>query len=411
MLTWWHDADRAQKRALLAASAGWMLDAFDVNLYALVLGSLVLDLGLDRATAGSLQSATLLAAAVGGLVFGVVADRWGRVRALTASILLYSIFTAACGFASTAAELAVFRIGLGLGMGGEWASGAALVSETWPDRHRAKALAFMQSSWAIGFALAAIASYLVQSVAGWGWRGVFFIGVLPAALTVWLRRRVDEPAIWRETHDSRRDGSSRPRITRLADRQYLRLTLALASMNACTLFAYWGFNTWVPTYLSAARSSGGIELPPATLTALVVANQVGTWCGYVSFGFIADAFGRRPTYVAYLLSAAALVWAYTSVTSVWALLALGPIASFFATGHFSGFGVVTSELYPTDIRAQAQGVTYNVGRIASAYAPRLVGSVADSHGYPAALLIAAGAFLIAAAFWLVIPETRGRRLT
>jgi MFS family permease len=191
----------------------------------------------------------------------------------------------------------------------------------------------------------------------------------------------------------------------------LRFTIALALMNSCTLFAYWGFNTWVPTYLSAPKSAGGINLSASTMTGLLVANQVGTWLGYITFGFVADAVGRRRTYVTYLLLAAGLVWAYASVDSTLALLALGPLTSFFATGHFSGFGAVTAELYPTDIRATAQGVTYNVGRIVSAYAPRLVGSVAQSHGYPAALSISAGAFLIAALFWIFIPETKGERIT
>ena len=405
MFEWWHEADRPARRALVAASLGWMLDAFDVSLYPLVLSSVMAGLRFDQTTAGSMQSLTLLSAAAGGLVFGILADRWGRVRALMTSVLLYSVFTAACGLATTAVMLAVFRIGLGLGMGAEWASGAALVSETWPDRHRAKALAFMQSSWAIGFALAAILNYLVQSVAGLPWRAVFFVGILPALLTLWVRRGVEEPAVWRRARALPR-GAPTHSLSGLGGPR-LKLTIALALMNSCTLFAYWGFNTWVPTYLSTPVAGGGIGLSAPVMTGLIVANQCGTWCGYVTFGYVADAMGRRPAYVGYLLAAAALVWAYTSVHSVWALLALGPLASFFATGHFSGFGLVTAELYPTHIRATAQGVTYNFGRIASAYAPRLVGSVAQTRGYPAALSIAAAAFLLASLFWIVIPETKG----
>jgi MFS family permease len=406
MFTWWHEADAPARRALVAASLGWMLDSFDVNLYALVLVNLMPSLGLDRTAAGSIASLTLLVAAAGGLIFGVVADRWGRTRALMASVLLYSVFTAACGFATSAVQLAVFRVGLGLGMGGEWASGAALVSEVWPDRHRAKALAFMQSSWAIGFALAAIVNYTVQVVLGLEWRWVFFVGVVPALFTLWIRRSVPEPAVWRA---SEHRISAASRISRLFA-SGAGVTIALALMNASALFAYWGFNTWVPAYLSTAEAAGGRGLTTSTMTALVVANQVGTWFGYVSFGFIADAIGRRRTYVIYLVLAAALVWAFTSVSSVAGLLALGPVASFFATGHFSGFGTVTSELYPTEIRATAQGFTYNIGRLASAFAPRLVGSAAQSHGYPAALTIVAAALLVGALFWVFIPETKGRRI-
>ena len=176
-----------------------MLDSFDVMLYAIVLAALIRDpvLHLSFETAGILGSITLISAAVGGIAFGVIADRFGRKRALMAAVLIYSIFTAACGFAQTAMQLAVFRVLLGLGMGGEWATGAALVSETFPAKHRGKALAFVQSSWAIGYGLAALVNMIVMPI--WGWRGVFFVGVLPALFTIWIRRRVEEPKIWLQT--------------------------------------------------------------------------------------------------------------------------------------------------------------------------------------------------------------------
>jgi len=406
MFNWWHEADSAAKKAFVAASLGWMLDAFDVMLYALVLPSLMASLQLDQKTSGSIQSLMLISAAAGGLAFGVLADRWGRTRALMLSILLYSIFTAACGFAQTATQLAVFRVLLGLGMGGEWASGAALVSEMWPDRHRAKALAFMQSAWAVGYMLATLVNWLVQDVAGLDWRAVFYVGVLPAALTLWIRTGVEEPRVWRES----RAAVARPSIAQALGGPMLVITLALALMNSCTLFAYWGFNTWVPSYLRAPAATGGIGLSNATMNGLIFANQVGTWLGYVTFGYVSDAIGRKRTYVGYLLIAAVLVLAYTSTSNPWMLLALGPVTSFFATGHFSGFGVVTAELYPTAIRATAQGFTYNLGRIASAVAPAVAGSVAQSHGYPAALSIAAGCYVLASLFWFLIPETKGRKL-
>jgi MFS family permease len=404
-MTWWREADRPARRAFLAASLGWMLDSFDINLYALVLPSLMAGLQIDQSTSGTIQALMLLSAAAGGLVFGVIADRWGRTRALILSVLIYSVFTAASGLATNALQLAVFRILLGLGMGGEWASGAALVSETWPDRHRSKALGFMQSAWAIGFMLAALVNWLIQDVAGLDWRSVFFVGVLPAALTLWIRRKVPEPARWHAA-------KAAPRV-RLRDAMggpMARITIALALMNACALFAYWGFNTWMPSFLKAAPAAGGIGLSNATMSAFVLVNNVGMWFGYVTFGLISDSVGRRRTYVSYLVLAAVCVLLYTSTKSPWALLALGPITSFFATGHFSGFGAVTAELYPTSVRATAQGFTYNVGRILSAAAPAIAGSVAQTSGYPAALSLAAGAYIVAALFWVLIPDTTGREL-
>ncbi len=402
MFSWWTSADKTAKKALVAASLGWMLDSFDVMLYALVLVSVRADLGMDAGTAGQLQSLTLVASAAGGLLFGVLADRWGRTRALMLSVLLYSIFTAACGFAQTVAQLAVFRIFLGLGMGGEWASGAALVSETWKPEHRGKAMGFMQSSWAIGYALAAIVNWIVQDLAGLDWRAVFFVGVLPALYAFWVRRSVEEPAVWVEE----RAKPARISTWDAMGGRMLRITVAVTLMNACTMFAWWGLNSWIPSYLRASPDTGGIGLSNAAMNWFIIVMQVGMWFGYVTFGYIADAVGRRRAYVGYLVSASVLVLAYAYTPTPWMLLALGPVVAFFGTGYFSGFGAVTAELYPTAVRATAQGITYNFGRIASASAPWLVGDLVQSSGYPSALSITAVAYLLAAVFWIAIPETK-----
>jgi len=419
----WRQATPEARRALLAASLGWMLDAFDVMLYSLVLAELVRAFGITLTTAGYLGSLTLVASAVGGVVFGVVADRLGRTRALSLSILLYSVFTAACGLATSVTMLAVFRVLLGLGMGGEWASGAALVSETWPAEHRGKALGLMQSCWAIGYGLAAVVTALVMPA--WGWRAVFFVGVLPAVLTWWIRRRVPEPEAWQAVKRAEAVGGSQLGEGRASTRPYapgirgafgallgerLALTVVLTLMNAATMFAWWGFNLWIPAYLSLPMDRGGMGLSIATMANFVIVMQVGMWLGYVTFGFVSDALGRKPTYVAYLLAAAALMWAYAVTRDARTLLALGPFVAFFGTGYFSGFGAITAELYPTTIRATAQGLTYNIGRIASAVAPFVVGSLATTQGFGTAFSVAAAAFLVAAALWVWIPETRGRAL-
>ena len=372
-------------------------------LYALVLTSVAKDLGFSLGVGGQLASLTLAASAIGGLVFGVVADRLGRVRALTLSILLYSIFTFACGLAQNVWQLAIFRILLGLGMGGEWASGAVLVSETWPDRHRGKALGLMQSCWAIGYGLAAIVSAMV--LPRWGWRGVFFVGILPALFTLWIRRQVKEPELWRQAASS-----SRPTFSFLKSSVGPGLVLCLTLMNAATMFAWWGLNLWVPSYLSLPPEQGGIGLTTTTMAAFVVAMQVGMWFGYVTFGFVSDVLGRKPTYIGYLVVAALLVWAYGATREPTLLLILGPFVAFFGTGYFSGFGAVASEIFPTAVRATALGVTYNSGRLLSAVAPLVIGTLAQSRGFGLAFSVTSVAFLIAAIFWIGIPETRGRQI-
>jgi MFS family permease len=401
---WWRQGTPEGRRALIAAALGWMLDSFDVMLYALVLSAIIPDLGLSKEMAGVLGSITLLAAAAGGIVFGVIADRYGRTRALMASVLIYSVFTAACGLAQTVTQLAVFRILLGIGMGGEWASGAALVSETWSTEHRGKALGLMQSAWAVGYASAALVTMIV--LPRWGWRAVFLVGVLPAFLTLWVRARVEEPKIWRDTAPSRR-GSFRA----IFSGGLARFTIPLTIMNAFTLFGWWGFNLWLPGYLSLPVASGGVGFSSTTMSWLIIAMQVGMWFGYVTFGYVSDAFGRKRTYVIYTTTAAVLILVYISIRLPLALLVLGPFVAFFATGYFSGFGAVTAEIYPTEVRASAQGFTYNMGRVASAFAPFVVGSLAQKHGFQAALSLTSLAFLLAAITWIWIPETRRRALS
>jgi MFS family permease len=403
---WWRESTPDARRALAAASFGWMLDSFDVMLYALVLASLILDLGLTKQAAGILGSIPLVTAAAGGLIFGVIADRFGRTRALIWSVLIYAVFTAACGFAHNVAQLAIFRILLGIGMGGEWASGAALVSETWPDQHRGKALGILQSSWAIGYALAALVAGLILP---WkGWRPVFFVGLLPAFLTLWVRRSIKEPEVWTQRatpHDCQKNG-----FRRIVGKDLRPITIAVTSMNAFCLFAWWGFNLWVPAYLSLPRSRGGMGFSAHAMSATVIAMQCGMWVGYVSFGFLSDYFGRKRCYITYLLFAAVLMFFYGRVHAPWLLLVLGPLMAFFGTGYFTGFAAVTSEIYETCIRATALGFTYNVGRIASAAAPFAVGSLAQQHGFGIAFSIVGASFVAAALCWIRIPETKGRPL-
>ncbi|HUR33571.1 MAG TPA: MFS transporter [Vicinamibacterales bacterium] len=398
-LSWWHDADRRARNSFVAAALGWMLDSFDVMLYALVTAALIRDpqLQLTPAMAGQLGSATLVAAALGGVLFGVLADRIGRKRALMAAVLIYSGFTAACGLAQSVLQLAIFRIGLGFGMGGEWATGVALISETFPPRHRGKALAFVQSAWAIGYGLAAFVNLVVMPV--WGWRGVFFVGIAPALLTLWIRRNLEEPAEWR-----RSSIRERGRIGALFSPERARITLSIMAMNAATLFGWWGLNAWIPAYLNLGVDRGGIGLSTSTMSLFVIAMQAGMWLGYVGFGYLADSFGRKRSYVVFLILASLLLSVYGNLRTPALLLMLGPLVAFFGTGYYSGFGAVIADLYPPAVRATAAGVCYNVGRLASAAAPFIVGSLAASRGFGVAFTVAGAAFLVAAVAWIGIPE-------
>ncbi len=378
----------------------------DVLLYSFVLNDIRREFALSDRASGLLIALPLASSAVGGALFGWLADRIGRTRALTASIAVYSLATAACGLAQTVEQLALFRIVLGLGMGGEWATGAALVAETWPAEHRGKALGVMQSAWAIGYALAAAVNALV--LPAWGWRGVFLAGVAPALLTLWIRRSVTESQVWLDRPP--RSGESAG-IRRSLGPRLVRLAAIVAVMNAATMFAWWGLFTWIPSYLARPVAQGGAGLSLLRTSTWIILMQAGMWLGYVSYGFLSDRFGRRRTYVTYLLTAAVLVPLYGATRAPLALLLLGPFVAFFGTGYFSGFGAVTAEIFPTAVRATAQGLTYNAGRGLSALAPFTVGALAAHYGLGGAFSITSGAFVVAAILWIWIPETKGRSLS
>lgn len=406
-LEWPRQMTRAERGALLAGGLGWLLDAFDVMLYSMVLADLIPRLGMSKSTAGLLGSLTLVASAIGGFYFGFVADRIGRTRALSISILVYSLASAACGFSQTVVELAIFRLILGLGMGGEWASGAALVAETWPAEHRGKALGMMQSTWAIGEMLAAGVAGLI--LPHYGWRAVFFVGVLPALLAFWIQRRVPEPEIW-QRRQAAEGRAPRVPLSRLWAKDIRWTGIIATAMNTCGMFGYWGLFIWMPAYFSLPIADGGRGLGIAKTTAWLLVTGVGKWLGYALFGFAADAFGRRRTYFAYLFIAAILAPVYGWIHSPLMLLALGPFVAFFGTGFFSGFPAIASEIFPTEIRATAMGLSYNLGRGISALAPYTIGALAAVIGLGHSFIILGAAFFLGALLTLALPETRGKQL-
>jgi len=395
----------AERQTLIAGGLGWLLDAMDVMLFSLIVGYLLREFSMDTRTAGFLNSLTLIASAVGGFLFGFIADRIGRTRALMLSILVYSLSSAACAFTHTVPQLAFCRFILGLGMGGEWTTAAALIAETWRPEHRGKALGFMQSAYAIGEAIAAFVVAMV--LPHYGWRAVFLVGILPALVVFWIQRRVPEPELWKQ----RAKKGVRPKLSSLLRGETLRNGILATTMNAFAMFGYWGLFIWIPGYLSLPVGQGGRGLSLTKTTTFFLILCGGKWLGYALFGFFADVYGRKKPYFTYLLIAALLVPIYGLVRSPFWLLVLGPLVGFFGIGFFSGFAAIASEIFPGEIRATAMGFSYNVGRGLSAVAPFAVGALAIRYGIGPAFMLQAASYLIAALLSLLLPETHGQQLT
>jgi MFS family permease len=390
---WFHEVRRDQWRVLFAAQLGYLLDAMDVLLFSFALSTVRTEFHIGGAAAGAIAAVPMVTSALGGLTFGWLADRYGRARALSWSILSFSILTALTATSRTIPQLILWRSLAGIGLGGEWAAGSVLVAESWPEQHRAKGIGLMQSGWALGYMAASLLAALV--LPRWGWRPLFLLGVIPAFFTWWIRRNILEPAEWRK-----QTGSLTPLL-----RPPLRRRLALlTALCCCLLFGYWGLFTWIPTYLASPAAHGGAGLGIVKSSAWLFPMQVGAFFGYILFGYFADRVGRRAAFLTFVLATAALIPVYgLAARSAAILLAMGPLIGFFGHGYFSSLGVIAAEMFPSWTRATAQGFSYNAGRALSAIAPATVGALADRYGIGAALAFTSAFFVAGAAVMLLMP--------
>ena len=409
---WYRTVTREQWRVLAAAKLGWMLDAMDFMLYTVAVERLRTYFAFGDDTAGLLGTVTLVMSGVGGTIFGYVADRFGRTRALMGTILLFSLASLGAATSQSVIQLLFWRAVLGIGMGGEWASGAVLVSETWPAALRNRAISIMQSGWALGYMAAAIAGSLILGAPSLGadsWRYLFLVGVIPAFFTLWIRRHVQEPSSW--THKLRSGQEANP-FGVIFGRAMLGRTLLIILLGSAVQFANWGVFFWLPAFLARPIAQGGAGLGIVRSLQFLIPMQIGAYFGYLTFGFIADRLGRRRTFVLYMVAAAVIVPIYGQLTNPLALLLIGPLLGYFGYGYFSMFGSFVAELYPASVRATGQGTSYNIGRMAGAVAPYTIGALATTFGLGigVALSITSAFFLLAAVLVFTLPDRSGQAL-
>ena len=411
---WYRTVTREQWRVLLAAKFGWMLDAMDFMLYTMAVGQLRMYFGFGDDTAGMLGTVTLVMSGVGGTIFGYVADRFGRTRALMGTIILFSICSLGAATSQSVLQLLFWRAVLGIGMGGEWASGAVLVSETWPAALRNKAISIMQSGWALGYMLASISAAIILGAPSLGrdaWRWLFVLGVAPAFLTLWIRRYVREPESWMAKRQAAASGPNPYGV--IFGRGLLARSLLIIALGSAIQFANWGLFFWLPTFLARPVAQGGAGMGIVGSLPWIIPVQLGAYFGYLTFGFIADKIGRRQAFVLYTVAAAVLVPIYGQMArSPMVLLALGPLIGYFGYGYFSMFGGFVAELFPAAVRATGQGTTYNIGRMAGAIAPYTIGVIATQPGVGIglALSITSAFFLLSAALVFTLPDRSGQAL-
>jgi MFS family permease len=403
---WYRAVTVYQWKALLVAGQAWMLDAFDFVLMLMSLTALQGEFGFGDKQAGLLATGTLLVSSVGGFIFGLLADRLGRGRALTAAILVFAVGTLGMATAQNFLQLVLWRMLSRLGLGGVWASGAVLVSETWPTRHRDKGISIMQSSFAVGYILASLAAAMM--LPGLGWRCLFVVSVIPVLFLLPLLRGLREPVVWSAEPKKmvRRDS---PMRTVFGLR--LGVTIRATLLTASIMFAYWGLFTWLPAFLTQPAEKGGAGMSLSKSVGLIIPTQIGAFFGYLSFGFVAVRLGRRLAVGLYLVAAALVVPVYVQWANDLALLMLlGPVLGFVGHGYFSMFGSLLAELYPAHARATGLALVYNVSRAFAAAAPYAIGLLAGAWGIGGALTVSAAFFLLGFVLLQFLPTTQGKPL-
>lgn len=395
--------DGAAWKALWGSALGYAMDGFDLLILGFMLRVISADLGLTQAEGASLVTGTLVGAVVGGIVFGMLSDRLGRVRVLTWTIVLFAVFTGLCALAQGYWDLLAYRTIAGIGLGGEFGIGMALVAEAWPASKRARASSYVGLGWQVGVLLAAIATPILLPVIGW--RGMFAVGIFPAVAAYFIRHSLHEPEVFVAKARSAPEPGNSLRLL-VKDRETVKLSIGMIILCSVQNFGYYGVMIWLPNYLSTRFGFGLTQ--SAVWTSVTIAGMA---VGIFAFGHIADRVGRRPAFLGYMLMAAIMVALYSRLTDPVALLVAGAVMGFFVNGMLGGYGALISELYPTAARATAQNVLFNIGRAVGGTGPVVVGAVAAAFGFDTAIALLAVLYLLdIVALLLLIPERRGAAL-
>lgn len=395
-------------KALVGSAVGYAMDGFDLLILGFMLSAISADLNLTPAQSGSLVTWTLIGAVVGGILFGALSDRYGRVRVLTWTIVLFAVFTGLCAIAQGYWDLLIYRTIAGIGLGGEFGIGMALAIEAWPAKHRAKAASYVALGWQVGVLAAALLTpVLLPHI---GWRGMFVVGIFPAFVAWYLRVRLHEPEIFsqKQTELSTQKISKLESFKRLVkDKATTKVSLGVVVLTSVQNFGYYGIMIWMPNFLSKQL---GFSLTKSGLwTAVTVCGMMaGIWI----FGRLADRIGRKPSFLLFQLGAVISIITYSQLTEPTAMLVAGAFLGMFVNGMMGGYGALMAEAYPTEARATAQNVLFNLGRAVGGFGPVVVGAIVSAYSFSIAIAFLAVIYVIdMVATVFLVPELKGKELS
>lgn len=395
-------------KALVGSAVGYAMDGFDLLILGFMLSAISADLNLTPAQSGSLVTWTLIGAVVGGIAFGALSDRYGRVRVLTWTIVLFAVFTGLCAIAQGYWDLLIYRTIAGIGLGGEFGIGMALAIEAWPAKHRAKAASYVALGWQVGVLAAALLTpVLLPHI---GWRGMFVVGIFPAFVAWYLRTRLHEPEIFsqKQTELSTQKISKLESFKLLVkDKATTKVSLGIVVLTSVQNFGYYGIMIWMPNFLSKQL---GFSLTKSGLwTAVTVCGMMaGIWI----FGRLADRIGRKPSFLLFQLGAVISIITYSQLTDPTAMLVAGAFLGMFVNGMMGGYGALMAEAYPTEARATAQNVLFNLGRAVGGFGPVVVGAIVSAYSFSIAIAFLAVIYVIdMVATVFLVPELKGKELS
>jgi len=407
---WLHETTKQERKTLFAAFMGYGVDAFDYMIYTFMIPTLIIVWGMTKAEAGYIATGALISSAVGGWLAGILADKYGRVRILQLTVVWFSLFTFLSGFTQSPEQLFITRTMQGLGFGGEWSVGSVLIAEMIRTRHRGKAVGLVQSSWAVGWAISAVAFWGVYALVPqeMAWRILFWLGALPALLIIYIRRNISDPEIYIQTKAKLKASGETNNFWQIFSPSVLRYTLLASFLATGMQGAYYSITTWLPAYLKMER---GLSI--FNTSGYLIVLIFGSFCGYLTGAYLSDKLGRTRCFMLFAICALILVVSYTQlpITDT-VMLFLGFPLGFFLSGIFSGMGAFLAELFPSHIRGSGQGFCYNFGRATGAFFPAMVGHLSANISLGHALGYMAGiCYFIVIVACLVLPETRGRSLS
>ena len=395
-------------KALVGSAVGYAMDGFDLLILGFMLSAISADLNLTPAQSGSLVTWTLIGAVVGGILFGALSDRYGRVRVLTWTIVLFAVFTGLCAIAQGYWDLLIYRTIAGIGLGGEFGIGMALAIEAWPAKHRAKAASYVALGWQVGVLAAALLTpVLLPHI---GWRGMFVVGIFPAFVAWYLRVRLHEPEIFsqKQTELSTQKISKLESFKLLVkDKATTKVSLGVVVLTSVQNFGYYGIMIWMPNFLSKQL---GFSLTKSGLwTAVTVCGMMaGIWI----FGRLADRIGRKPSFLLFQLGAVISIITYSQLSDPTAMLVAGAFLGMFVNGMMGGYGALMAEAYPTEARATAQNVLFNLGRAVGGFGPVVVGAIVSAYSFSIAIAFLAVIYVIdMVATVFLVPELKGKELS